>query len=470
MRSLPIEPDFASWRTHARRALAEDLKPEDIYWLEAGSADSLFSQISEVSTSPTSSPDVRLPEFRVPKEFTELAELVACVRAPERWALLYRLLYRLTHGEPQVLWVAVDPDVHLARAWAKSVSKDIHKFHAFVRFKSVATEDGERFVAWHRPEHRCSRLAVPFFVNRFGDRSWSIFTPDESAHWNCEHLVFSAGVPEHEFQNVDLLDELWKSYYKSIYNPARINLKAMRSELSPKYWSSLPEATIIRDLMRTAPARLQQMAANQNTSAEVDAKASLPELAAAASKCQACPLYAPATQTVFGEGAEGSEIMIVGEQPGNEEDLAGRPFVGPAGRVLDDALAAAGLDRKQIYVTNAVKHFKFEDRGKMRLHKKPSGRESQACRPWLEAEVARVRPRLILALGTTAGTSILGRLPKITEERGRVLKSRRFAADVLLSWHPAAILRSSTEAEKQQRLEQLRDDLTLARALLTRGP
>lgn len=458
MKTVRIEPNLESWRAAARSVLAQDLGPDEVFWNdEVGTQAALFGE----DLAPA-------PEKRVfvPREFGDLAELVACHRSPERWNLLYRLLYRLTHGEKDLLKISVDPDVHRALAWKKSITKDIHKMHAFVRFKSVATEDGgERFVAWHQPEHLVVRLATPFFARRFGDRPWTIFTPDETANWDLKELFFTPGIPAHEFQNVDFLDELWRSYYKSIYNPARLNMKMMRQEMSPKYWSSLPEAQLFNELMRQAPSRLQKMAANQNVSAEVKGE-TIPEMRAEARDCRACPLFGPATQTVFGEGPEGARLMIVGEQPGHEEDLAGRPFVGPAGAVLDQALEAAGVTRAEVYVTNAVKHFKFEDRGKTRLHKKPSGRESQACRPWLDAEVGRVRPTIIVALGTTAGTSILGRLPKITEERGRVQKSRRFDADVILSWHPAAILRASGPAEQERRLAELKNDLALAARLL----
>ncbi|MBX3022546.1 MAG: UdgX family uracil-DNA binding protein [Bdellovibrionales bacterium] len=181
-----------------------------------------------------------------------------------------------------------------------------------------------------------------------------------------------------------------------------------------------------------------------------------------ACRCTACHLYKRGTQTVFGEGAAPAPLMLVGEQPGNEEDLKGHPFVGPAGKVLDKALAMAGLQRSDVFMTNAVKHFKWEPRGKTRLHKKPNSKEVQACHPWLEAEVERVNPRLIIALGATAGTAVLGRVPRIGAERGKIQKGKWFEAAVLVTWHPSVILRSRTHEEREQRLKELSVDIQLA--------
>ena len=165
-------------------------------------------------------------------------------------------------------------------------------------------------------------------------------------------------------------------------------------------------------------------------------------LAAAAEGCQACDLYARATQTVFGEGAGRATVMLVGEQPGDREDIEGRPFVGPAGRLLDAALEAAGIDRARVYVTNIVKHFKWVPRGKRRLHQAPNRAEVTACSPWLQAEIAVVRPRVIVALGATAGKGLIGPRFKVTEERGRLIEVAGLAGPVMATVHPASVLRS----------------------------
>ena len=198
-------------------------------------------------------------------------------------------------------------------------------------------------------------------------------------------------------------------------------------------------------------------------------KASLPILRKAVQQCRGCDLYRAATQAVFGEGPAKGRLMLVGEQPGNDEDLQGHPFVGPAGKLLDRALEEAGIARSQVYVTNAVKHFKFEDRGKRRLHKKPRASEIKACRPWLEAEVARVQPEIIVCLGATAAQSILGNAFRLTKERGKFIE-HPWARRVTATIHPSAILRSP---DKEQRhlayrslvadLARVRDELKVAK-------
>lgn len=194
---------------------------------------------------------------------------------------------------------------------------------------------------------------------------------------------------------------------------------------------------------------------------------SLPALRRSAKSCQGCPLYQFATQTVFGEGPAPASLMLVGETPGDQEDRQGRPFVGPAGRLLDDALATAGLSRETVYITNAVKHFKWEARGKRRLHKKPSAREQAACRPWLEAEIRVVRPRVILCLGATAAQSLIGRDFRITKERGKMLASE-WAQAILATHHPSAALRAPQPEDRRRMRDELATDLKTACAALKR--
>ena len=181
----------------------------------------------------------------------------------------------------------------------------------------------------------------------------------------------------------------------------------------------------------------------------------------AAKDCEACHLYKRATQTVFGEGPKAATMMLVGEQPGDYEDVAGKPFVGPAGKIMDRALEEAGIDRKQVYVTNAVKHFKWEPRGKRRIHKKPNSREVAACRPWLEAELRIVRPKLLVVLGSTAGQAIFGPSFRVTRERGKVLSSK-FAPKIVATVHPSSLLRQPDEESRQREYEKFVADLRVA--------
>jgi len=194
---------------------------------------------------------------------------------------------------------------------------------------------------------------------------------------------------------------------------------------------------------------------------------SLRELANAEGECRRCPLYRDATQAVPGEGPSGAHIMLVGEQPGDKEDRAGKPFVGPAGRVLDAALADAGLDRASTYITNAVKHFKHEQRGKLRLHKQPTRGEVQACRWWLERELALVQPKLVVALGVTAARALLEKPVVLSRLRGQILEFEGHRAIVTI--HPSAILRIQDEAEKDAAFRGLREDLRLAAKIVKAG-
>jgi DNA polymerase len=184
----------------------------------------------------------------------------------------------------------------------------------------------------------------------------------------------------------------------------------------------------------------------------------LSSLKGAAAGCQACDLWKTGTQTVFGEGARRVKVMFIGEQPGNEEDLSGRPFVGPAGRLLDDALDTAGIDRKQTYVTNVVKHFKWEPRGKRRIHKKPNSLEIAACRPWLEAEIALIKPEVIVALGATAAQALLGPHFRVTKQRGEFIPST-LAPYVTATVHPSSILRAPDDETRRLELRLFIDDL-----------
>ena len=206
---------------------------------------------------------------------------------------------------------------------------------------------------------------------------------------------------------------------------------------------------------------------SENTSADdlIPEQLTLPSLKAAAAECKACDLWKKGTQTVFGEGRRRAKVLFVGEQPGNEEDLTGKPFVGPAGRLFDEALAEAGIDRKQTYVTNVVKHFKWEPRGKRRIHKKPNAVEINACRPWLEAEIALVKPQVIVALGATAAQSLLGPKFRVTKQRGKFLEST-LAPYIMATVHPSSILRAPDDETRRLEYRHFVDDLKkLARVM-----
>ena len=317
---------------------------------------------------------------------------------------------------------------------------------------------------------------------------WSILTPHRSAFWDGETLTYGPGADKAQVPTDDRLEEYWRTYYASIFNPARLKIDAMQKEMPKKYWKNLPEAQLIGGLVRDAASREQAMLAAEPTQPSRLAQAvtkqtierqrgedevqgeltegampqTLDEARAAAQRCTRCDLHGPATQTVFGIGPETAEIIFVGEQPGDKEDLAGRPFVGPAGQVLDKALREAGIERDKAYVTNAVKHFKYEPRGKFRLHKTPETREIEACRYWLDLEKSFLEPKIIVALGASAAKALLGRTVRIGAERGRPIPQGH-DAPVFVTVHPSYLLRLPDEAAKAKEYARFVEDLTAVR-------
>jgi DNA polymerase len=361
---------FEQWRAAARGLIAAGTQPASV-WFSEEKEGSLFGH-AEMRAAPPG-------DFSVPKAFLELAELVALHRDPRRWHLLYRTLYRIVRGgERHLLELEVDPDVRELALLRKAVARDIHKMHAFVRFRKV--ESSDCYVAWHRPDHHIVEHVGPWFARRFGAMNWAILTPERSAYWDTRTLRFGPGVPRSEAPEGDTLEDLWRAYYANIFNPARVNVSAMVKELPVRHWATLPEAELIPGLLLEASGREGNMRNQTPPSAEpfVPADHRLPVLADAVRACRGCDLYLHATQAVFGEGPASARILFVGEQPGDQEDVQGRPFVGPAGQLWNRALDEAQIDRTQVYVTNAVKHFKFEERGKRRIHKKPGGMEVAA--------------------------------------------------------------------------------------------
>ena len=474
--------DFDGWRRAARAFALAEVAPENVVWQVRDQPDGgdLFAANDETPAPPSAETTT---QFSVPRAFVDLAAQTILHSDPERFALLYRILWRLRRDR-NLIEDASDIDIHAARAQAKSVARDIHKMHAFVRFKEVALEDGgeSAYLAWFEPDHHILEAAAPFFVRRFTGMRWSILTPRRSAAWDGTTLTFLPGADRGDVPDEDRLEAHWRTYYASIFNPARLKIDAMTREMPKKYWKNLPEATMIPKLIQdagtrteamiaappTKPSRIAAAAARHApapTAAESDARpASLDEARAAAAHCQRCDLYRSATQTVFGVGSSVSGLMFVGEQPGDKEDLAGQPFVGPAGQMFDKALGEAAIDRESVYVTNAVKHFKYEPRGKFRLHKKPNGGEIATCRWWLDLERAFIAPKLIVALGASAAQSLLDRPVTIGRERGKPVRLPD-GATVWITVHPSYLLRLPDDARPAE-YRRFVQDLVGAKTLL----
>nr|MBA4771096.1 UdgX family uracil-DNA binding protein [Sphingobium sp.] len=409
--------------------------------------------------------------FSVPRAFVDLAESAILHSDAERFALLYALLVQV-RDRPGAMEDKADPLLRRIDGLAKAVRRDIHKMRAFVRFREVEADGHTRFVAWFEPDHHIVRANAGFFVRRFAAMRWSILTPDISIHWDAQTLSEGPGASRADAPEGDPVEALWKGYYAAIFNPARLKTGAMLSEMPKKYWRNLPEAALIPDLIAGAQAREAAMIATTplpekprkptpSQTPPVQRGNVAPVWAAIreeAMVCTRCPLYQDATQTVFGEGPLDAPLLFIGEQPGDQEDLAGRPFVGPAGQLFDQALEQAGVDRAAAYVTNAVKHFKFERRGKRRLHQSPDAGEIQACRWWLGQEIDLVRPRLIVALGASAARAMLGKAVTISRSRGAAIPLES-GAEGWVTVHPSYLLRLPDEGRRAEERARFVDEL-----------
>ena len=468
---LPEIGTATAWRDAARGLAAADMPPDEVAWRYGDNAPGLFD-------APAAPPAAG--GLTVPRAFVGLADAVVWHADPQRFARLYALLWRL-RGTPGLMADRGDPALARLRAMEKAVRRDMHKMRAFLRFREVGEPVAPRraFAAWFEPAHHIVEPNAGFFVRRFGDMDWLIVTPDRSARFEGGALTLGPGQPRPEIPE-DATEELWSTYFRNIFNPARLNVRAMRAEMPRRYWANMPEARAIPDLVASAEARATAMRDAAPTLPPAFARAvkdrpmpkdqppapgSLKALHDAAAGCTRCDLYKSATQVVVGEGSTDAEMMFVGEQPGDQEDLAGRPFVGPAGRLFDELVEKAGIDRKKTFVTNAVKHFKFAPRGKRRIHQRPDAGEIQACQWWLEAERKLVQPLLIVAMGATAAESLTGTGKGILKRRGKI-EATFDNVPVFLTVHPSYLLRLPNEELKATERERFRQDLAAAQAHL----
>ncbi|QFU09425.1 Uracil DNA glycosylase superfamily protein [Rhodobacteraceae bacterium THAF1] len=465
---VPTRNTAQAWRDAARGLVAGGVPPEDVIWQYGECADDLFAEAPTVP--PTG-------DLRVPKSFVELTQNVCWHADPERFARLYALLWRL-RDTPGLMSDRGDAGLAKLREMEKSVNRDKHKMKAFLRFREIdaLNDTRRRFAAWFEPSHHIVEPLAGFFMRRFGDMDWVIVTPDLTATFTDGDVVFSDGQPKPPLPE-DATEELWSTYFRNIFNPARLKIKAMQAEMPKKYWKNMPEAALIPELIASAETRVRQMQASAPTLPPVRAAkiterlmmdqempppaTDLEALRRDAGGCTRCPLYSDATQVVMGEGPLDAPLMIVGEQPGDQEDLAGRPFVGPAGQLFDQIAAEVGLPRDRAFVTNAVKHFKFTARGKRRIHQKPDAGEVQACRWWLDAERQLVKPGLILAMGATAAGALTGRAAGIMNRRG-TFEETPDGTPVLLTLHPSYLLRVPNAQAKEAATRGFRADLAQA--------
>jgi probable DNA metabolism protein len=468
---------FAAWREAARDLLIWGVPPEAITWSAPQVGGDLFTSApgaaEPVHHAFTAAPGKAAPH--VPRSLMDMLQSAACCRVPDRWAFLYRVMWRWQQGEHDVQSPA-DEDGARLNAMVKAVRREEHDMHAYIRFRERPVDAGPpRFVAWYEPRHDVLPQVAEHFVSRMGKVSWMIATPEASVLWDG-HTLHNTGPLVGKAEDLeDSGEALWLTYYRSIFNPARLNTQVMQQHITSDRWKNLPEAKIVPHMVSEAAmgarkiGQAQAVGQRKGTTIPIAPADAQPERQQPTKldECRRCELWQFATQAVPGEGPQHAPIMFVGEQPGDQEDLAGLPFVGPAGKLLDQVCEAAGIDRDTIYVTNAVKHFKWEPRGKRRIHKTPAQREVEACHYWLDKEVAHVKPTVIVALGATALKSVL-RSANVTLKNSLGKPLKVDGRWVVTTYHPSYVLRVPSEEAKREAFSTMVAGLKLAHELLNR--
>jgi DNA polymerase len=344
-----------------------------------------------------------------------------------------------------VLDLAADPDAMAARALALAVRAEAHRMRTHLRFLAIAEPPGTRYVGWYAPAHYVLEANAQLLGRRFADLRWSILTPDQSAHWDGSALGFGPGIAPPADDAA--LRDAWQRDGAGWLAAARPGTAIPQAE-------ALDEVPRPPDVPPIGPVVLPAAA-----------DPALAEAAREAAGCRRCPLWEPATQAVSGEGPAGARMLFIGEQPGDHEDVIGRPFVGPAGQMLDRALEEAGIDRRTIYITNAVKHFKFIRRGTRRIHDRPEPGEMRACSFWLDVERVRIAPRLVVLMGATAARTVLGRAVTIGRERSRPFPLSATETG-FVTVHPSFLLRVPDEETRAREYRAFVEDLRAAARLV----
>ena len=471
---------FAEWRTAARDLVARSIAPEYVEWASEPEDGDLFSGFgSQAGAAALKAAPPPGTELRLPRQLMDMIEDAACFNALDRWSFLYKVIWRWHLGERDVVSPA-DADGARLYAMVKAVHREQHDMHAYVRFRERKEEDGApRFVAWFEPTHDVLPQVARHFARRMGPITWMIATPNQAILWDGEKLIEAPSLLRTAADIDDAGEALWLTYYRSIFNPARVNADLLRSHIPSRFWKNLPEGAIV-PAMVTAANNGERRTGQTGTVGQRGGATSIPiaperaqpqrEVPTSLDQCRRCTLWENATQAVAGVGPAQARIMLVGEQPGDQEDLQGLPFVGPAGAVLQQAMQEAGVDRDSIYLTNAVKHFKWEPRGKRRLHKTPAQREVAACHLWLEEELKRVQPQVVVALGSTALKSLLqdgsATMTSMMND-GHPAPVQHDGRWVVTVYHPSYVLRAPDEAARRQAygviVEGLRQALQLVR-------
>jgi DNA polymerase len=428
--ALAHDTDLTGWRRATRAFVLAGVAPSELSWTVGGTSDAL--------------PDAD-GSFTLSRALVALAAQAFQVRELERFALLYTLVWRAHRGELP-LSDADDPDLRIVRRWALAVRADAHRMRTHIRFLPVTLGDQSSLLGWYQPDHFVLEANARLLARRNPASGFTIVTPDGSAHWGQDGLRFGTGLQKPD--DDETLLAWWESHYETVLHTAHAG-------------GGMPEAEELDE----DPRPLDRPPIGPVVLAESQTGATR-TLAREARGCERCSLYAPATQTVFGEGPRDASVLFIGEQPGDQEDIIGRPFVGPAGQLLDTALEEAGIDRRRIAITNAVKHFKFTPRGRRRIHQPPSPQEIDICRFWLDAERTALNPTLLVLLGGSAGRAVLGRPVTVTRERGRPFKLPD-GSTAFLTVHPSYLLRQPDEASRAREYDAFVRDLRMVRELIS---
>lgn len=406
---LAHQVDLQTWRQAARHYALAGVPPEALSWRVAQSSEDM-PRVFQASASAQASSQAVL---HLPRRLVEWILLGLQSAQAERFDLLYRLVFRVAQENLDLATALDDPDVRRVGLLVETVKAETERFR--LKFAEIFA-DPARTVWKTTPAAYVVEGNAAYCMARYA-RPWEIRTPYRSMKWDGKTLWFGASA-------ADTTSEPPGEWQQAGHG----------------LWQDWPRTVLVPD------------------KAAVEQAASLDSLGVEAMDCRACALWRPASRTVFGEGASSARVMLVGEQPGDQEDLAGRPFVGPAGQVLERALEAAGLSRSTVYVTNAVKHFRFTWRNGRRLHQKPEQDNVQACQMWLDAERRLVRPALIVMMGVTAAQSLLHRPVTISRERSRIF-SLSDGSQGLVTVHPSYLLRLPSEADKEREYARFVEDL-----------
>ncbi|BAN24971.1 UdgX family uracil-DNA binding protein [Caballeronia insecticola] len=463
MKCVTIDPSFAAWRTEARNLLMEGLRPEEVSWRETDASATVFGSIDPPAPG-SANPDAKKP-VRIAHKFLAMLETAACYRAPDRWPFLYKALWRWTQGD-RAIASPEDADGRRLAQMIETVEAEENKMRKTLRFRHRDVSLGPpEFISWCEPLHDLLEHAAMHFATRMGSATWMIATPHGAAFWDGALLrVDRTSEPEEkpmdfgdtemngEAVSGDAIEALWLAYYESTFAPAQANAAEMASHMPVRYWKSPQNERADPALIARADPYSRRDREPRSVPPEMEVaintdlepiQGTMLTAPPSLDACRRCSLWRNATQAVPGMGPAGARVMLVGEQPGDQEDRAGTPFVGPSGTLLDEAIAEAGLARESLYLTNAVKHFKWEAHGEERAHLAPTQREREACRFWLEEELKRVAPKVVVALGATALKALTGHRTALSEYLGKTIEHK--GCIVVPTYHPSYLLRVTDE-------------------------